>query len=374
MTSHSLFEPTTVGAWRLSNRAVMAPLTRNRAPGQLPTAQMAEYYAQRAHPQHGAGLIITEATPISPQAHGYADTPGIHSDAQVAAWRQTTGAVHARGGHIVVQLWHVGRISHVDLQPGGQAPVAPSAIAAHAKTYLIKPEGGGFFDVSPPRALETAELPGIVGDYREAARRSIQAGFDGIEIHAANGYLLDQFLRSGSNQRSDAYGGSIENRARLLVEVMQAVCAEIGGDRVGIRISPVTPYNDASDSDPQPLFEHVARQLAPLGLAYVHVVEGQTGGARDHQQGDAPFDYTALRATYRAAGGQGAWMVNNGYSAELAQQALNDGADLVAFGRGFIANPDLTRRLRDGLPLNELQRATLYGGGAQGYTDYPLAA
>ncbi len=374
MTTSSLFEPTTVGAWRLSNRAVMAPLTRNRAPGQLPTADMAVYYAQRAHPQDGAGLIISEATPISPQGHGYADTPGLHTDAQVAAWRPVTDAVHARGGHIVTQLWHVGRISHVDLQPGGQAPVAPSAIAAKAKTYLIKPEGGGFFDVSPPRALALDELPGIVDDYRQASRRAREAGFDGVEIHAANGYLLDQFLRSGSNQRSDAYGGSIDNRARLLLEVMAAVVAEIGGDRVGVRLSPVTPANDASDDNPQPLFEHVVRQLAPLGLAYVHVIEGQTGGARDFQQGERPFDYAALRAAYRAAGGQGAWMVNNGYSAELAQQALDNGADLVAFGRGFIANPDLTRRLREGLPLNELQRATLYGGGAQGYTDYPLVA
>ena len=369
-----LFEPVTVGAWRLSNRSVMAPLTRNRAPGQVPTALMATYYAQRAHPQDGAGLIVSEATPISPQAHGYADTPGLHTDEQVAAWRVVTDAVHARGGHIVTQLWHVGRISHVDLQPGGQAPVAPSAIAAKAKTYLIKPEGGGFFDVSPPRALATDELPGIVDDYRQAARRARAAGFDGVEIHGANGYLLDQFLRSGSNQRDDAYGGSIENRARLLLEVVAAVCTEIGADRVGLRLSPVTAANDASDSDPQPLFDHVVRQLAPLGLAYVHVIEGQTGGPRDFQQGDAPFDYAALRAAYRTAGGQGAWMVNNGYSAELAQQALAEGADLVAFGRGFIANPDLTRRLREGLPLNEVQRATLYGGGAQGYTDYPLAA
>ena len=372
-TPNPLFEPVTVGAWRLSNRAVMAPLTRNRAPGQVPTPLMAEYYAQRAHPQDGAGLIISEATPISPQAHGYADTPGLHNDAQVAAWRVVTDAVHARGGHIVTQLWHVGRISHVDLQPGGQRPVAPSAIAAKAKTYLIKPEGGGFFDVSPPRALATDEMPGIVEDYRQATRRAMEAGFDGIEIHAANGYLLDQFLRSGSNHRTDAYGGGIDNRARLLMEVMQAVCAEIGGDRVGIRLSPVTPANDASDDQPQPLFEYVVRQLGPLGLAYVHVIEGQTGGARDFQQGETPFDYAALHAAYRAAGGQGAWMVNNGYNTVLTQQALANGADLVAFGRGFIANPDLTRRLREGLPLNELQRATLYGGGAEGYTDYPRA-
>jgi N-ethylmaleimide reductase len=372
--SPSLFEPVTVGAWRLSNRVVMAPLTRNRAPGQQPNGLMATYYGQRAHPHNGAGLIITEATPISPQGHGYADTPGIHSDEQVAAWRASTDAVHAAGGHIVMQLWHVGRISHVDLQPGGQAPVAPSAIAAQAKTYLIKPEGSGFFDTSAPRALATEELPGIVEDYRQAALQARAAGFDGVEIHAANGYLLDQFLRGGSNHRSDAYGGSIENRARLLLEATRAVAEAIGGDRVGIRLSPVTPSNDASDDQPQPLFEHVVRGLAPLGLAYVHVVEGQTGGPRDFQQGATPFDYAALRAAYRDAGGQGAWMVNNGYAADTAQQALAQGADLVAFGRAFIANPDLTRRLREHLPLNELQRTTLYGGGEQGYTDYPLAA
>ena len=228
--------------------------------------------------------------------------------------------------------------------------------------------------MSPPRALALDELPGIVNDYRQAALNARAAGFDGVEVHAANGYLLDQFLRSGSNHRTDAYGGSIPNRARLLLEVMQAVTAAIGADRVGIRLSPVTPSNDATDTAPQPLFEHVVRHLAPLGLAYVHVVEGQTGGERGYQQGDAPFDYAALRRAYRDAGGQGAWMVNNGYTTDLAAQALQGGADLVAFGRGFIANPDLTRRLREGLPLNELQRATLYGGGAAGYTDYPRAA
>lgn len=376
--SPSLFDPIRVGAWTLPNRVVMAPLTRNRASGQVPSALMATYYAQRARPDTGAGLIIAEATPVCPEGHGYANTPGLHTPEQVRAWRAVTDAVHAEGGHIVVQLWHVGRISHVALQPGGQPPVAPSAIRAAAKTYLVQDVNGrrvgGFVDVSEPRALRLDELPGIVAAYRQAALNAVEAGFDGIEIHAANGYLLDQFLRRGSNHRTDAYGGPIEHRARLLGEVMTAVTQAIGGERVGIRLSPVTPANDAQDDDPQPLFECVVRQLAPLGLAYVHVIEGQTGGARDYQQGPQPFDYAALRRAYRDAGGTGAWMVNNGYDRALAEQALAQGADLVAFGRPFIANPDLTRRLREGLPLNPLQRATLYGGGAEGYTDYPFAA
>jgi len=381
MTTPSLFDPLQVGAWSLPNRVVMAPLTRNRAPGQLPTPLMATYYAQRADPRDGAGLIITEATPVCPEGHGYADTPGLHSEAQVQAWRQVTDAVHARGGHIVVQLWHVGRISHTSLQPGGQAPVAPSALRANAKTYLFTEQDGqirgAFVDTSLPRALRLDELPGIVQAYRDAARRALAAGFDGVEVHGANGYLLDQFLRRGSNQRSDAYGGPIEHRARLLLEVMQAVVAEIGGDRVGLRLSPVTPANDAQDDAPQPLFEHVVRQLAPLGLAYLHLIEGQTGGPRDFQQGPAAFDYAALRQAYRNAGGQAAWMVNNGYDTALAQQALADGADLVAFGKGFIANPDLTRRLRQGGPFNTPDRNTFYGAGQhpeRGYTDYPALA
>ena len=378
MQTPTLFDPIQVGAWTLPNRVVMAPLTRNRAPGQVPTPLMATYYAQRAQRDQGAGLIITEATPVCPEGHGYADTPGIHTPQQVQAWKAVTEAVHREGGHIVVQLWHVGRISHVDLQPGGQPPVAPSAIRANAKTYLIREENGqrvgGFVDTSEPRALRLDELPGVVESYRQAARNAVEAGFDGIEIHAANGYLLDQFLRSGSNQRTDAYGGPIENRARLLMEVMQAVCEEIGGERVGIRLSPVTPANDAHDPAPQPLFEYVARQLAPLNLAYVHVIEGQTGGARDFQQGEQPFDYTALRQAYRDAGGRGAWMVNNGYDGALANGVLGEGADLVAFGKSMIANPDLTRRLREGATLNEPDRTTFYGGGERGYTDYPALA
>lgn len=366
----SLFDPVQAGSLQLANRIVMAPLTRNRAPGALPTALMATYYVQRA----SAGLIVTEATAISHQGQGYIDVPGIWSEAQVAAWEKITDAVHAAGCKIVVQLWHVGRVSHRELQPDGQAPVAPSAIAAKTKTLLLRDGVPTFVETSLPRALRADELPGIAAAYRHAARCAIQAGFDGVEVHGANGYLLDQFLRSGSNHRTDAYGGCIEHRARLMLEVMQTVVQEIGGDRVGLRLSPVTPSNDASDPHPQPLFDYLVRQLAVLQLAYVHVIEGQTGGARDHKQGDTAFDYTALRASYRAAGGTGAWMVNNGYDDALARQALAQGADLVAFGRPFIANPDLPRRLRGGSALNPLDRATLYGGGAKGYTDYPALA
>jgi N-ethylmaleimide reductase len=367
----NLFEPCQVGAMALANRVVMAPLTRNRAPGGLANARMAVYYGQRANSISGAGLIITEATAISHQGQGYADVPGIWSEAQVTAWRQVTTAVHNQGGKIVMQLWHVGRISHTSLQPGGQAPVAPSAITAKTKTVLMVDGKPTFTETSAPRALDLSEFAGIVQDYRLAAKNAIAAGFDGVEMHAANGYLIDQFLRDGSNHRSDAYGGSVENRARFLNEVMQAVCAEIGGDRTAIRISPVTPANDAHDAQPQALFEHVVRLLAPLKLAYVHVIEGSTGGPRDHQQGEAAFDYAALRSAYTQAGGHGAWMVNNGYDLELAEQSLAAGSDLVAFGKPFIANPDLTARLRARGPFNTPDRSTFYGGGDAGYTDYP---
>ncbi|MEJ7137453.1 alkene reductase [Amphibiibacter pelophylacis] len=374
----NLFDAVQAGDLALANRIVMAPLTRNRAPGAQPNALMVEYYRQRA----GAGLIITEATAISHQGQGYADVPGLWSSDQVAGWRRVTDAVHAAGGRIVPQLWHVGRISHPALQPDGQAPVAPSALQAQSRSYLIERDASGqvvsagFEPTAMPRALDISELPGIVSDYVRAARNAIDAGFDGIEIHAANGYLLDQFLRSGSNQRTDAYGGSIENRARLLIEVMQAVTQAIGAGRVGVRLSPVSPANDAMDADPQPLFNHVMTALAPLGLAYIHVVEGATAGPRDHSQGETPFDWAALQQAYRSAGGQGAWMVNNGYTRELADEALagrlsGAQADLVAFGRPYIANPDLAERLRTGAPLNPLDADTLYGGGAKGYTDYP---
>ena len=363
-----LFDPIRVGNMALPNHIVMAPLTRNRAPGAIPTALMATYYTQRA----SAGLLITEATAISPQAQGYADVPGLWSDAQVAAWRKVTDSVHAAGGRIVTQLWHVGRVSHVDLQPGGQKPVAPSAIAAKTKTVLIKDGQPVFADTSEPRALEASELPGIVDDYRRAARHAIAAGFDGVEVHGANGYLLDQFLKTGANLRTDHYGGSIENRARLMLEVMRAIVQEIGGERTGLRISPVTPANDIVDADPQPLFDHLVRQLAPLGLSYLHVIEGSTGGPRDLP--DRPFDYASLKATYRTAGGQAAWMLNNGYDGALAAQALAQGADLVAFGKAYIANPDLVRRLREGAEWNKPDRATFYGGSEKGYTDYPALA
>jgi N-ethylmaleimide reductase len=368
----SLFDPCHVGRMQLANRVVMAPLTRNRAPGALPTALMATYYTQRANPVTGAGLIVSEATAISHQGQGYSDVPGIWRDDQVKAWRTITDSVHAAGGKMVMQLWHVGRVSHVDLQPNGQAPVAPSAIQAKTKTVLIKNGVPSFEDTSMPRALRLDELPGIVNDYRHAAKNAIAAGFDGVEVHGANGYLLDQFLRSGSNTRTDAYGGSLENRARLLLEVMSAVTQEIGADRVGLRLSPVTPANDAQDTAPQPLFNYVVQQLAPLGLAFLHIIEGATGGDRHFQQGDTPFDYAGLRTNYREAGGQGAWMVNNGLDAPLATEALQSGADLVAFGRLFIANPDLSRRLREGAALNKPDRATFYGGQEQGYTDYPF--
>ena len=364
----TLFDPLQVGRLHLPNRIVMAPLTRNRAPGAIPTPLMAQYYAQRA----SAGLLITEATAISAQGQGYADVPGLYGTEQLDAWKHVTDAVHAKGGRIVCQLWHVGRVSHVDLQPAGQKPVAPSAITAKTKTYLIAANGtGSFVPTSEPRALDASELPGIVHAFRHAARNCVStAGFDGVEVHGANGYLLDQFLKTGANHRTDDYGGSIENRARLLLEVMRAVVDEVGGDRVGLRLSPVTPANDIIDGDPQPLFDYVMKQLAPLHLAYIHIIEGATGGPRDIA--DRPFDYGHMRRTYRAAGGHAAWMVNNGYDKALAEKALAQGdAGLVAFGQLYIANPDLVKRFRENAPLNTPDRKTFYGGGAQGYTDYP---
>ncbi|MEO8857013.1 MAG: alkene reductase [Burkholderiaceae bacterium] len=363
----SLFDPIKAGDIELANRIAMAPLTRNRSPGAIPTPMAIDYYSQRA----SAGLIVTEGTAISHQGQGYADVPGIWNAEQVAAWKKVTNAVHAKCGKIVTQLWHVGRVSHDSLQPGGQPPVAPSAIIAKTKTYLISNGVGSFAETSLPRALQISELAGIVEDYRRAARNAIDAGFDGVELHGANGYLLDQFLRSGTNHRSDRYGGSIENRARFLIEVMTAVANEIGGGRTGLRLSPVTPANGASDPNPQPLFDHVMRQLAPLKLAFIHIIEGATGGSRDYQQGDKAFDYSELRNTYRAAGGKALWMVNNGYDRALAEKAVNSGDDIVAFGKLFIANPDLPARLKQDGPYNEPDKTTFYGGGARGYTDYP---
>ncbi|MGE0284253.1 MAG: alkene reductase [Rhizobiaceae bacterium] len=369
----TLFDPAKAGGLLLSNRVVMAPLTRNRSPNAVPGPLAVDYYAQRA----SAGLLITEATAISHQGQGYADVPGLYAPEQLAGWRKVTDAVHAAGGKIVTQLWHVGRISHTSLQPNGGKPVAPSAIRAKSKTYLVNPDGSGAFEeTSEPRALELGELSGIVAAYARAAKAAIEeAGFDGVELHAANGYLIDQFLRSGSNKRDDNYGGSIENRARFLFEVVEAVTDAVAPGRVGVRLSPVTPANDASDDNPQPLFDYVAQGLGKLGLAYVHVIEGATGGARDYAQGEKRFDYDAFKAAYRDAGGTGAWLVNNGYDKALAEEAVASGqADLVAFGKLFIANPDLVERLRLDLPLNEPDKATFYGGGARGYTDYPRAA
>ena len=361
-TVRDLFQPFKLGDIQLANRMVMAPLTRNRAePGNVPGAMTVEYYAQRAT----IGLIIAEATQVSAQAQGYVSTPGLHTPEQIAAWRKVTDEVHARGGKIFVQLWHTGRMSHTAFQPGEGAPVAPSSIRANAKTYI---PGAGYVDTSLPRALETAEIAGIVDDFRSAARHAIEAGFDGVEIHGAHGYLIDAFLRDGSNQRTDQYDGTIETRTRFLVEVMTAVIGEIGAGKVGIRISPVSPVNDSNESQPQPLFEHVVRELEKLQPVYIHVVEGATGGPRDN----APFDYEALRKLY-----SGVWMLNNGYTKEMAQEAVASGrADLVSFGRLTITNPDLVRRFKENAPLNEMFKdAPLYGGqGPHGYTDYPSLA
>src|SRR5438445_365573 len=356
MAHKTLFEPYVLGSLTLSNRIVMAPLTRNRAAaGFVPGDLAAEYYAQRA----SAGLIISEATQISQQGQGYQDTPGIYTQAQIEGWRKVTDAVHAKGGHILLQLWHVGRVSHVDLQPNGQAPVAPSAVRAETKTFV----NNSFVDVSAPRALELAAIAGIVDDFRRGAANAIAAGFDGVEVHGANGYLLDQFSKDGANKRTDAYGGSIENRARLTLEVTAAVVGEIGANRTGVRISPVTPANDVSDSNPQPLFDYIVDHLSARKLAYIHVIEGATGGPRDI----APFDYGSLRRRFK-----GAYVANNGYDFELATNMLATGsADLIAFGKPFISNPDLVERLKQGAPLNAWDKATFYGGGAKGYTDYP---
>lgn len=343
----------------LANRIVMSPLTRNRAgAGLVATDLMAQYYAQRA----SAGLIISEATQISQQGQGYQDTPGIYSPEQVVAWRKVTDAVHAKGGKMFAQLWHVGRVSHVDLQADGAAPVAPSAIHSQAQIFV----NNGFAPVSPPRALDLAEIPGIIEDYRRAAAHALEAGFDGVEVHAGNGYLLDQFAKDGANLRTDAYGGSVENRARLMLEVTQAVADAVGAARTGVRLSPISPMNDLTTSDPQAQFDHIVAALSAMGVAYIHVFEAKTGG----DTGVAPFDYERLRKLFA-----GSYMANNEYDRARAEAALAAGhADLFAFGRPFIANPDLVERMRRRAPIAPIDPATLYGGGAKGYTDYPTAA
>ena len=348
-----LFSPLTIGELELSNRIVMAPMTRNRAgDGNVPQAINATYYRQRA----GAGLIITEASQVSPQGQGYPATPGIHSAEQAAGWRDVTDAVHEAGGRIFLQLWHVGRISHPDWQPGGAKPVAPSA---------IKPEGEKVFsatgpaDPVTPRALETSEVPEMVEQFRHGAVRAAEAGFDGVEIHAANGYLIDQFLRDGTNHRKDRYGGSVENRGRFLREVTEAVIGAWGPERVGVRLSPANRFNRMHDSDPQASFGHYAEMLSDYGLAFLHVVETD--------ETEAGFDFVEFRRRY-----DGRYMANAGYTRERGEQAIESGhADLVSYGTLYLANPDLPARFRADAELNEPDEATFYGGDAAGYTDYP---
>ncbi|MHA6691347.1 alkene reductase [Devosia sp. A449] len=355
----ALFEPFALGSLTLPNRLVMAPLTRNRVGEDgVPNAMLVDYYAQRAT----AGLIIAEATQVCPEGQGYGLTPGIHTQEQIAGWRQVTDAVHQRGGRIFLQLWHVGRVSNVLIQPGGKAPIAPSAIRAQARTWIA----GEFLPTSEPVALDIEEIPGIVEAHVQGARNAMTAGFDGVELHGANGYLIDQFLRDGSNQRTDAYGGSIANRVRFMCEVVDAVSRAVGADKVGIRLSPVTPSNGAFDSDPVPLFYHAVESLNPFNLAYLHVIEGETRGARDY---NTDVDYARLRRSFR-----GTYMANNGYTQSLAAERIAAGhTDLVAFGRSFLANPDLVERFRLRLELNTPDNASFYGGDRRGYTDYPVA-
>ena len=319
---------------------------------------MAEYYAQRA----SAGLIVAEGTNISAQGRGYALTPGIYSGSQIEGWKRVTEAIHAQGGHVFLQLWHVGRISHPTLQPGGVPPVAPSSLCPKATSFTQ----AGFQPCVTPRALDTAEIPELVEDYSHAAGNALAAGFDGVEIHAANGYLIEQFLRDSTNKRTDTYGGTRENRARFLLEVTDAVVRVCGSQRVGIRLSPVSPVNDADlDSDPTGTYSYVVERLNVLKLAYLHVIEGVTQGPRDAMAG---FDFPLLRRQFN-----GRYIANNGYDLSLAQQSRRlDLADLIAFGRLYIANPDLVERLRAGAPLNVPDRATFFGGDAHGYTDYPF--
>lgn len=361
--AQGLFDDFSIGDLHLSNRMVMAPLTRSRAgEGCVPTSLMATYYAQRA----SAGLIISEATQVCPEGQGYIATPGIYADDQEAGWKRVVNAVHQAGGKICLQLWHVGRISHTFFQPEGAAPVAPSAIRANMKAYTTQ----GMVDCSEPRALTTEEVQALPELYAKAARRAKAAGFDMVEIHAANGYLIDQFLRDKTNHRTDAYGGGVENRARLLLEVAQAISSVYPASRIGCRISPASTFNDIADSNPQPLFSYAATELGRMKLGYLHVIEGETGGARD---ANPLVDFAALRAAFKQAGGL-ALVANNGYTKDMAAAAVSTGqADLIAFGVPFLANPDLVHRFQHGLTLNTPDPATFYGGNERGYTDYPTA-
>ncbi|HEX6013810.1 MAG TPA: alkene reductase [Geminicoccaceae bacterium] len=351
-----LFSPARLGAVQLPNRVLMAPMTRSRAArDSVPSALARVYYTQRA----SAGLIVTEATQVAPEGQGYVFTPGIHDDAQVAAWRRATEAVHAAGGRIFLQLWHVGRISHESFQPDGALPVAPSA---------IRHEGEAFTYDGPkphpiPRALETDEVPRVVAQFRRGAGLAEAAGFDGVEIHGANGYLVDQFLRDGTNKRDDRYGGSVQNRVRFLLEVTEAVVDVWGADRVGVRLSPLGTFNGMSDSDPAATFGHAVEALDRLGLAYLHLVE---------QFGPEPLT-AQQHAILRSIRGRwrGFYVANGAYDGERAAAVVASGwAGAVAFGEPFIANPDLPRRLLEGAPLAEPDRKTYYGGDQRGYTDY----
>jgi N-ethylmaleimide reductase len=349
-SSNPLFAPAVLGSVALANRIVMAPLTRSRAAaGNVPHALNARYYAQRA----SAGAIISEATQITPQGQGYPKTPGIHSPEQIAGWQEVTRAVHERGGKIFLQLWHVGRISHpLTLTDGGQ-PVAPSALRPAGEIYTEQ----GMKPFETPRALKLDEMPALVEDFRHAAANAKEAGFDGVEIHAANGYLIDQFLRDGTNRREDGYGGSIENRARLLREVIEAVLTVWAPGQVGVRLSPVNLFNDIADSVPQASFEAVTQQLNAYGLAYLHVVEDRK----------SKFDFQRLRQIFN-----GAYIANGDYDHDSAIDAVaQERADFIAFGKLFIANPDLPQRLRQDGPYNAPRPDSYYAGGAEGYDDYP---
>lgn len=362
----TLFSPLKMGSIELGHRVVMAPLTRMRAaqPENLTYSLNADYYGQRASE---GGLIIGEGAPISETARGLPATPGIYTDEQVSGWKLVTSAVHAKGGQIFLQLWHVGRASHSSHQPGGALPVAPSAIAPAGNAFTSTFDRVAY---ERPRALETREVLAIVEEFKQAARNALAAGFDGVEIHGANGYLIEQFLQAKSNQRTDRYGGSIENRCRLAIEIAETVTDVWGADRVGIRLSPYGIANDSGEPEPMPLYTNLIRELAQLDLAYLHLVEPRASGAGqaevDHQ--NVPFASELFRPIW-----PGVLIAAGNYKPDTAQLAIERGhADAIAFGRLFIANPDLPLRMRNNAPLNSYNRQTFYGGGAEGYIDYPF--
>ena len=358
----ALFTPVQVGPMTLPHRVVMAPLTRLRSeqPGDIPGDLITEMYAQRATDR---GLIIAEATTVSITGRGYLGAPGIYSDEQVIGWKKVTDAVHAKGGRIFLQLWHVGRQSHVDMT-NGATPVAPSVVPFEQVVVTAN----GWVAVSPHRALAIEEIPGIVEEFRKGAERAKAAGFDGVEIHAANGYLLDQFLQDGSNRRTDAYGGSIENRARLLFEVTKAVVSVLGKGRVGVRLAPSGSWASMSDTNPDALFGYVANELNHFGLAYLHIVEPRIVGAEAPVEGKPPVAVAQIRKSYK-----GTIIAAGGFEPHNAEEIVAKGdADLVAFGRHFAANPDLPSRIQQGLPINPYDRNTFWGGTEVGYTDYPF--